>query len=390
MDDDPELAAALALSLEVDTRESPLTSNTTTATTTQVAPNRDALGTPSGQNAQETVWRANGLERFAGRYVRRPTENAWHSGNITLSVQNRLRWDNDAGVGWSLTPPGGGSAAGPGSTLPQSLITGETNPYVETQPAFLGLVWRPDGALESFVFGDDVFSRDAAAIGGAGGGARMGGRQVELDHAVALLSTNPLDVIHETEKILQKLLGNVVKHPGSDKFRTVKKGNPKIAAVLAVPGATEFLRACGFRDTAEALTIAPHNVVEGVLVGAQRSLTNVATNAEAGFRGHTDVPNGHYRCSACRRVICNDDTIDFTGGGGMHLPQGEFKYACHDCDDYQLCRKCFDSFREGRLPHDPTHSFDHVPPKTNEWGWGRGAPPPPPPPNARNAGGWPR
>ena len=278
----------------------------------------------------------------------------------------------------------------------ESLLTGETNPYVETQPAFIDLVWGTDGRLTSFRFGPDTFTRDEGAPTVAAGSG--GGSQVALDHAVALLATNARELLEPAVAVLMKLVGNVADKPEVVKYRTIKTDNPKIATALQATGATEFLLACGWkRDAASTLAIPEHSIVPGRLKAAQQSLTDVVVNADmggasayGGGAGQVEVPHGHFQCSACRRVVCNDDTLDFSGGGGgLHMPQGEFKYACYECDGaYNICRKCFDSFRQGRLAHDKTHTFEHIAPKTNEYGWGRGLPPPPPPPNRRNVGGW--
>ncbi len=39
-----------------------------------------------------------------GTYMREPVENEWHVGTIALGEEGQLRWTNDAGVSWGLTP----------------------------------------------------------------------------------------------------------------------------------------------------------------------------------------------------------------------------------------------------------------------------------------------
>lgn len=54
-----------------------------------------------------------------GRYQRRPVENGYHDGRITLEAGGGMRWTNAARVGWSLTP----------DLANGRLLTGPDNPY---------------------------------------------------------------------------------------------------------------------------------------------------------------------------------------------------------------------------------------------------------------------
>jgi len=69
------------------------------------------------------------LEALVGTYERRPVENDWHRGRITIDRRDgagnptALRWTNAAGRSWVLTPQPPGRA----------LHTGPDNPYHERQ-----------------------------------------------------------------------------------------------------------------------------------------------------------------------------------------------------------------------------------------------------------------
>ena len=121
MDDhDPELAAAIALSLGL----APADDGGAKADdddTQQTKRSADAQATESNKAKAEAPlssrggWLASpapatsvsGPDVYIGRFSRRPLGNAWHAGSITLSVQGRLRWDNDAGVSVNGVVPQG-------------------------------------------------------------------------------------------------------------------------------------------------------------------------------------------------------------------------------------------------------------------------------------------
>ena len=160
-------------------------------------------------------------------------------------------------------------------------------------------------------------------------GAGGADAQVALDHAIALLATNTQSVLDPAVAVLTKLVGNVADKPHVAKYLTFKADNPKIAEALSAVGATEFMLACGWKrdpGTSSSFTIPEHAIVPGRLKAAQNCLGDVVAHAQTdghsaagggGKSAYVDVPHGHFQCSACRRVVCNDDTIDFSGGGGL-------------------------------------------------------------------------
>lgn len=104
MDDgDPELAAAIALSLGLSAGGVAGDAGNADVTDTHEQRTSTVVATPSTRGgwlaSPAPAASAEGSpDVFVGRFSRRPIGNAWHGGTITLSVQGRLRWDNDAGV----------------------------------------------------------------------------------------------------------------------------------------------------------------------------------------------------------------------------------------------------------------------------------------------------
>jgi len=65
--------------------------------------------------------------------------------------------------------------------------------------------------------------------------------------AAAYLTADPPPLVAAVE-VLKRLLGNLLREPGSDKFRRVRLGNPRIKeAVADREGGMELLEAVGFR-----------------------------------------------------------------------------------------------------------------------------------------------
>jgi len=91
---------------------------------------------------------------LAGRYQRDPVENGYHSGVIQTGP---LRWSNDAGRSWRLTPDVANGV----------LLTGPDNPYNDTEAgrAFRIVLRRgPDGdylpEVAGFLFQGELYVRE--------------------------------------------------------------------------------------------------------------------------------------------------------------------------------------------------------------------------------------
>jgi len=92
------------------------------------------------------------------------------------------------------------------------------------------------------------------------------------------LEANGDNIYNQTTDILQKLLGNLLANPEEAKFRTVKLSNAKIhAAIVAAQGALDILKAAGFAEADNTLTIAP----EAPLAAVQEALTAVQLSISA-------------------------------------------------------------------------------------------------------------
>jgi TonB family protein len=73
--------------------------------------------TPSASNKLE-------VDRVLGKYRREPVANDWHQGVIERDGDQSLRWRNEAGMSWTLTPD-----------FPNGILwTGTENPYYDNDP----------------------------------------------------------------------------------------------------------------------------------------------------------------------------------------------------------------------------------------------------------------
>ncbi len=92
-------------------------------------------------------------ENLLGRYERDAPTNDWHRGNLTRhpTDPSKLRWTNDAGVFWTLTPDVANGV----------LITGADFPYAQSSPNMpmqsLGVVGA--SAVASFQINGEAYSR---------------------------------------------------------------------------------------------------------------------------------------------------------------------------------------------------------------------------------------
>eukprot|EP00929_Paragymnodinium_shiwhaense_P118087 TRINITY_DN8976_c0_g1_i2.p1 TRINITY_DN8976_c0_g1~~TRINITY_DN8976_c0_g1_i2.p1 ORF type:complete len:187 (-),score=68.38 TRINITY_DN8976_c0_g1_i2:473-1033(-) len=86
-----------------------------------------------------------------------------------------------------------------------------------------------------------------------GANSKMAEKATDLQQALKNL---PVEQAQETLEILDKLIRNVVRNPTEEKFRTIKLGNPKIAAAITnVPGAVEVLQEMGFKSDGENMVL---------------------------------------------------------------------------------------------------------------------------------------
>jgi hypothetical protein len=98
------------------------------------------------------------LSDVIGRYRHEPVQNPWHEGEITLEADGEtLRWTNEAGVSWTLTPELDAGA----------LHTSEANPYYGDSPGsrMFRVLLRRDatgdhtGEILGFAFGGGVYEK---------------------------------------------------------------------------------------------------------------------------------------------------------------------------------------------------------------------------------------
>lgn len=93
------------------------------------------------------------IENLLGRYETATPTNDWHRGTLSrrISVPSQLRWTNDAGVSWILTP----------DVENGLLITGADYPYTATSPNmplhFLGAAGA--SAVDFFQINGETYSR---------------------------------------------------------------------------------------------------------------------------------------------------------------------------------------------------------------------------------------
>ncbi len=99
---------------------------------------------------------ADDVEQITGTYRRMPTENDWHVGKISPIASTgtaTLRWENQAGVGWNLTP-----------VLAEGILkTDASNPYYESGQREFRLQKR-GGKVIGFIFQEDLFVKDGVTV----------------------------------------------------------------------------------------------------------------------------------------------------------------------------------------------------------------------------------
>ncbi|KXZ52770.1 hypothetical protein GPECTOR_8g16 [Gonium pectorale] len=199
------------------------------------------------------------------------------------------------------------------------------------------------------------------------------------------------EALWRAAELLGRLTNNIVACGNSvEKYRTIRKSNPKIREALDVmAGGEAALLAAGFREqppggdtlvfpspgAAPAATApAPSPASEG---GPDlRPLTVINSKLQQlGFTGsarenddtgsstrsrHSALPGFRYQheifeCSCCGRPI--NDGSDRLVTRRHDAPHGEFRYECERCEGYNLCEQCWDKFIGGSLS--PGHPRDH-------------------------------
>jgi len=90
-------------------------------------------------------------------------------------------------------------------------------------------------------------------------------------------------------ELLRKILGNVVTHPGEEKYRKLRASNAKIASLLATRGVRALLRGAGFEEDGDFLTLALETPADGVQAAIDKLDGEVARRAEAVDAAKADV-----------------------------------------------------------------------------------------------------
>ncbi|PNH01715.1 hypothetical protein TSOC_012373 [Tetrabaena socialis] len=175
--------------------------------------------------------------------------------------------------------------------------------------------------------------------------------------------------------VLARLTANIVDCSNSlDKYRTVRKSNPKVREALAVlDGGEAVLLTAGFeapRRTGGAGAGAEAEALCFPEADAPRLQRLALVNAKLqqlvaykGFTGlarecddtggstrsrHASAPGFRYQqdifeCSCCSRPI--NDGSDRLITKKHDAPHGEFRYECESCPGYHLCEGCWDRTR---------------------------------------------
>jgi hypothetical protein len=95
------------------------------------------------------------LSGVIGNYQRLPVENDYHVGQISLQTGSTtvLKWTNQAGLSWTLTP----------DLANGMLRTDSTNPYQKTGGVDFTLAFA-DGKVSGFYFSNEFYARDGVPI----------------------------------------------------------------------------------------------------------------------------------------------------------------------------------------------------------------------------------
>ena len=287
------------------------------------------------------------------------------------------------------------------------------------QETFGGHRWRLRGKGSRELLGETVVAPSAP-----GGPPHTLVAGAKAPHAPAeaacwKLGTAAREPLLRALTTLLKVVGNAARSPDEEKYRSLRVGNPSVAACLDVPGALALLSAAGFEqqgafgvgEGAEARLVLPATAPRALLLDASTALERLQTLLQGGAlpRAPDAPPEGgggggggaassssddgaSHRCAHCRRGIMNDIRSRRTGsswetGRDNWEFAGEFRYRCEACA-VDLCAACYDKRKGGDATvHNLACDLRAVAPITNPWGGGYGAPPAPPPPSSRNRRG---
>jgi len=108
-----------------------------------------------------------------------------------------------------------------------------------------------------------------------------------LPHAIEQLKMNVDVVFESSSKVLVTLLGNVVKDPTNDKFRSVRLGNPAIQQKLCTPrGPLLVMQAAGFVEVDGFLVLDASAPIDAVNTALQAIKGAIAEKAPQLKRAH--------------------------------------------------------------------------------------------------------
>lgn len=74
-------------------------------------------------------------------------------------------------------------------------------------------------------------------------------------------------------------------------------------------------------------------------------------HGQPGFRFQTLI----YHCAVCNKPIPDGSERLWTRS--FDSPHGQFRYECQHCEAFNFCEGCWDSFQQGEIMHEPTHTF---------------------------------
>ncbi|CAK0909735.1 unnamed protein product [Prorocentrum cordatum] len=126
---------------------------------------------------------------------------------------------------------------------------------------------------------DDLAAAMAMSLGQSSAAPAPPAPQSAAQAAAAALRANPSGALAEADSVgvVAKLLGNLARSPGEEKFRRVRVGNSKISKALGCDGARELLAAAGFAEAGDALEVPAQVPAAEVAAAAREALEALAS-----------------------------------------------------------------------------------------------------------------